>query len=69
MSARTGDPTKTTVTNTMAVSTKSMLGDTGRQQSPFSGGSNVRSAMRAASQLPGGEPTDVADAPAPAPAC
>ena len=28
--------------------------------------SNVRSAMRAASQLPGGEPTDVDDAPAPA---
>ena len=26
----------------------------------------VRSAMRAASQLPGGEPTDVDDAPAPA---
>ena len=28
--------------------------------------SNVRSVMRAASQLPGGEPTDVDDAPAPA---
>ena len=28
--------------------------------------SSVRSAMRAASQLPGGEPTDVDDAPAPA---
>ena len=28
--------------------------------------SNVRSAMRAASRLPGGEPTDVDDAPAPA---
>ena len=28
--------------------------------------SNVRSAMRAASQLPGGVPTDVDDAPAPA---
>ena len=28
--------------------------------------SNVRSAIRAASQLPGGEPTDVDDAPAPA---
>ena len=28
--------------------------------------SNVRSAMRAASQLPGGEPTDVDGAPAPA---
>ena len=28
--------------------------------------SNVRSAMRAASQLPGREPTDVDDAPAPA---
>ena len=28
--------------------------------------SNVRSAMRAASQLPGGEPTDLDDAPAPA---
>ena len=28
--------------------------------------SNVKSAMRAASQLPGGEPTDVDDAPAPA---
>ena len=31
--------------------------------------SNRRSAMRAASQLPGGEPTDVDDASAPAPAC
>ena len=29
--------------------------------------SNVRSANRAASQLPGGETTDVDDAPAPAP--
>ena len=29
--------------------------------------SNVRSAMRAASQLPGGESTDVGDAPASAP--
>ena len=28
--------------------------------------SSVRSAMLAASQLPGGEPTDVDDAPAPA---
>ena len=28
--------------------------------------SSVRSAMHAASQLPGGEPTDVDDAPAPA---
>ena len=28
--------------------------------------SNVRSAMHVASQLPGGEPTDVDDAPAPA---
>ena len=28
--------------------------------------SNVRFAMRAASQLPGGEPTDVDDAPLPA---
>ena len=28
--------------------------------------SNVRSAMLAASQLPGGEPTDVGGAPAPA---
>ena len=28
--------------------------------------SNVKSAIRAASQLPGGEPTDVDDAPAPA---
>ena len=28
--------------------------------------SNVRSAIHAASQLPGGEPTDVDDAPAPA---
>ena len=28
--------------------------------------SSVRSAMRAVSQLPGGEPTDVDDAPAPA---
>ena len=28
--------------------------------------SSVRSAMRAGSQLPGGEPTDVDDAPAPA---
>ena len=28
--------------------------------------SNERSAMRAASQLPGGEPTDLDDAPAPA---
>ena len=28
--------------------------------------SNVRSAMCAASQLPGGKPTDVDDAPAPA---
>ena len=27
---------------------------------------NARSAMRAARQLPGGEPTDVDDAPAPA---
>ena len=31
--------------------------------------SNVRSAMHAASQLTGGEPTDVDDAPAPAAAC
>ena len=30
--------------------------------------SSVRSVMRAASQLPGREPTDVDDAPAPAPA-
>ena len=29
----------------------------------------MRSAMRAASQLPGKGPTDVDDAPAPAPAC
>ena len=28
--------------------------------------SSVKSAMHAASQLPGGEPTDVDDAPAPA---
>ena len=31
--------------------------------------SSVRSAMHAASQQPGGEPTDVDDAPAPAPGC
>ena len=46
---------------------KATLGDADRQQSPASGisGSNVRCGMRAASQLPGGEPTDVDDAPAP----
>ena len=31
--------------------------------------SNVRSAILAASQLPGGEPTDVDDAPAPESKC
>ena len=67
MSARTGDTTKTTVTNIMAVSLKSMLGDAGRQQSPASGisGSNVRCGMHAASQLHGGELTYMDDAPAP----
>ena len=51
----------------MAVSIKSTLGNADRQQSPASGvfGSSVRSDMRAASQLPGGEPSDLDDAPAP----
>ena len=67
MSARTDDPTKTSVITTMVVSTKSTLGAAGRQQSPASGvsGWNVRSAIIAASKLAGGEPTDVDDDPAP----
>ena len=59
MLAGIGDSTKTIVTNTMAVSTKSMLGDTGRQQSPASGVSEIQCEQLA-------RYLEVDDAPSPA---